>query len=408
MTGDSNRRKFITRLVASTAALAVGTGFKPVQAKAIIDATEDGAHRFVVPPYIQALSPTQVSLLCITSKKAYTWIEYGIGHLSERAHHVQDGLVDANNTLARITLKGLQPNTEYSYRIVSKEILSFEPYKLEYGAEIKSNTYTFKTPDRHADSVSAVILNDVHDRPESYSTLLGLMKEKPYEFVVLNGDLFDYQTDEKQLVDHLLLPCANLFAGNIPFILNRGNHETRGKYARELKKYFDYPDNKYYQAFQQGPVFWIVLDTGEDKPDDHPVYAGIVDFDTYRKEQAEWLERVMDSEEYKAALYKVVVMHIPPHHSGEWHGPSHCRELFSPLFEKNNVDVVISGHTHRLGIHPPEQEHAYHIVIGGGPREGNRTLVHVAADKQKLSVTMLKDDGSEVGTVIIDTNKRKR
>ncbi|MFX5956655.1 hypothetical protein ABTF01_19885, partial [Acinetobacter baumannii] len=89
---------------------------------------------------------------------------------------------------------------------------------------------------------------------------------------------------------------------------------------------------KYYYAYQWGPVYNIVLDTGEDKPDDAPVYAGIVDFDSYRREQAAWLEQEMQKPAFKKAPFRVVMMHIPHFYSGDWHGTLHCRELFAPLF----------------------------------------------------------------------------
>ena len=48
---------------------------------------------------------------------------------------------------------------------------------------------------------------------------------------------------------------------------------------------------QFYFSFEHGPVYAIVLDTGEDKPDSEEVYAGIVDSDNYRREQAAWLEK---------------------------------------------------------------------------------------------------------------------
>ncbi len=108
---------------------------------------------------------------------------------------------------------------------------------------------------------------------------------------------------------------------------------------------------------------------------------GIVDFDAYRKEQQVWLEEVMQSRAYKKAKFKVVLMHIPPFYSGDWHGTMHCRELFNPVFNKYRVDMVISGHTHKHGVHPPvKEQHRYPIIIGGGPKEGQRTLIKLQAD----------------------------
>jgi hypothetical protein len=72
--------------------------------------------------------------------------------------------------------------------------------------------------------------------------------------------------------------------------------------------------------------------------------------------------------------------------------------VFSPLFDQYKVDLVISGHTHVFGVHPPVKGvHDYPVIIGGGPLPGNRTLMKVTANDEQLQVEMLKDDGTVVG-----------
>ncbi|NQX57074.1 metallophosphoesterase family protein [Pedobacter panaciterrae] len=357
---------------------------------------EDG-HVFLTKPYLQLPSADGMTIRWVTNKLCYSWIEYGEGNnLNLKAHNVTDGLVDAHNRINFVKLKDLKPGTKYSYRVLSKEITDFQPYSLKYGETISSETYSFSTPKANPEAVSWLILNDIHDRPASIPHLLKLNNED-YDYVFFNGDIFDFQKDEQQIIDHMLNPSTDVFASTKPFMFVRGNHETRGKFSRELKDYFSTKNDKGYFAYQWGPVFNIVLDTGEDKPDDHPVYAGIVDFDGYRKEQAKWLEEIMKSSAYKKAKFRVVMMHIPLYHSGDWHGPMHCRELFAPLFKKYKADIVISGHTHTYGVWPPSAEHPYPVIIGGGPQEGKRTLIKVKADSKTLDLVMLKDDGSEVG-----------
>ncbi len=50
-------------------------------------------------------------------------------------------------------------------------------------------------------------------------------------------------------------------------------------------------------------------------------------------------------------------------------------------------------------------KHSYPIIIGGGPKEGNRTLIKVKADKKTLQLRMIKDDGTEVGKYQITTKR---
>ncbi|RAK01924.1 TAT (twin-arginine translocation) pathway-exported protein [Larkinella arboricola] len=356
-------------------------------------------HVFLSEPYLQYTGPGSMTVMWIANLPSYSWVEYGENEsLGKKAHSVTDGLIDAYNRINKITLNGLKPGTTYQYRVYSKEITEFKPYKLTYGTTIDSGLLSFTTPNEQADTVSCLVLNDVHDRPDTITHLLSLKGNDPFDFVFLNGDLFDYQTNEQQLIDHLLVPCSAGFAREKPFLFVRGNHETRGKYRGEIHQYFTNPQNKHYYSYTWGPVHFTVIDTGEDKPDTEPVYAGIVDFDAYREEQARWVDQVMQSTAYKKAKFRVVFMHIPTHHHNNWHGPMHCQKLFTPLFNKHKVDLCISGHTHRYGVHEPVAgQHNYPIIIGGGSRDGSRTLIKLKADRKDLNLSMLLDDGKEVG-----------
>lgn len=367
-------------------------------AATVSPATED-KHVFLTEPYLQAPGPDHITVMWIANLPSYNWIEYGeTTSLGMKASSMDHGLVDTYGRINRITLNGLKPNTRYYYRIFSKEITTFEPYKLEYGETIQSDRYYFETPKGNPEKVNMLIMNDIHDRPYSFQDLMKLNGNDPFDFLFLNGDMFDYQTDEQQIIDHLIKPCTAVFASQRPFMYVRGNHETRGKYRNQLSQYFYNPQGRQYFDFTWGPVHFTVIDTGEDKPDDEPVYAGLVAFDEYREEQARWAETVMQSTAFKRAKFRVVLMHIPQYYSGDWHGTMHVQKLFSPIFNKAGVDLSISGHTHRYGVFDPVRgKHNYPIIIGGGPLTDKRTLIKLKADKKNLHLSMLRDDGVEVG-----------
>lgn len=401
--GKSRGRRNFLRSLANIGAAGMAAGLLPEtalgKAHLLVPPDPGKGHVFLTAPYLQQPSPSSMTIMWVSNMPAYGWVEYGeTSALGSKAHSITNGLVDAFNRINRIPLSGLKPGTQYYYRTFSREITGFEPYKLTYGETIQSDIHSFTTPHERPDTVSCLILNDIHDRPRSIPHLMQLNGTDPYDFVFFNGDIFDFQTDEQQIIDHMLEPCTSSFAREKPFLYVRGNHETRGKYRRDLPHYFHNPGNRQYFSYTWGPVHFIVLDTGEDKPDDHPVYAGIVDFDAYRQEQLHWLEQEVQTEAFKTAPFRVVLMHIPVFYSGDWHGTMHCRQLFAPVFDKHKVDLCISGHTHRYGVHPPVTgQHSYPIIIGGGPLEGKRTLIKVKADQKQLRLRMLDDAGAEVG-----------
>lgn len=405
---SSSRRNFIAKtstglfsILASAGSVAAMT--TPQRKEKVED---DDDHVFLTMPYLQAPLADGITIMWLTKQLCLNWIECGESYkLGTVVKQTERGFLNTNSRINCVTLTGLKPRTKYFYKVYSKQILNFQPYKMTYGKVIESDIHSFTTFNPEANEVNWLVLNDIHDRPDSFNDLLKLNGSDPHDFVFLNGDMFDYQTDEKQIIDHLLTPC-NSFSAQMPFLFVRGNHETRGKYSRDLPRYYHNYNGSEYYSFKHGPAFIIVLDTGEDKPDSHPVYGGANDFDAYREEQAAWLEKMMQTKDYRRAKFRVVMMHIPHMHSDEEHGTRECNRLFAPLFEKYKIDLFVAGHTHEYGMYEPEAgKHSYHFVIGGGPLKGNRTLIKISANNARLQLQMLRDDNTEIGKFLIESKR---
>ena len=395
-----SRRKFV-RSVGALSALAA----LPTAANAIDSTPEKPAATTILKsgPYLQAPSTDSITVRWITNIPCLSWVEYGDApdKLDKKGQMSNIGLVDAYNTVNAVDLNDLKTGTTYYYKICSKIIDTFLAYKMIFGEMYTSPVYSFTTASLKADKVSFLVFNDIHDRPDSFQHLLKFNEGKKHDFVFLNGDMFDWQTDEDQLVNHLLQPFGDMFAST-PFFFSRGNHETRGKFARHIPDYFNGHDSRFYFSFQYGSMYAIVLDSGEDKQDNDPAYYGMVDFDNYRLQQAAWLEKEIQKPAFKKAKHKVVFSHIPLFYSGDWHGTMHCRQVWNHIFNKAKIDILISGHTHKYGIHPPVKgQHDYPIVIGGGPLVTKRTIISVEVDAQALTLTMTDDAGKVVGTITV-------
>ncbi|HTM99670.1 MAG TPA: FN3 domain-containing metallophosphoesterase family protein [Pedobacter sp.] len=394
---SANRRSFLK------GGLALGglSLLNPMMAVSSPIVNDDKDFKIIAGPYLQTDFNNGMSVLWITNKNCNSWVEYGdsASDMNKKAYGDGElGLLPAGR-LHCIKLQDLKPNSTYYYKIASKEITNFQPYKVTYGETIFGTTEHFLSVDLKKEEVSFVMLNDIHDRPNSIPELLDLDKGNQRDFVFFNGDVFDYQTNEQQIIDHMLQPCIDYFAKTTPFLYVRGNHETRGVFARDFKAYFNQVG---YTAFTLGPVRFVILDTGEDKEDNHTVYADLVDFDHYRAQQAIWLEREINKKEFKKASFRIVLMHIPPRYSGDAHGPKHCTALFEPIMNRGKVDIVLSGHTHSYKVHPPAKGlNNYPIIIGGGPTKGKRTITKVVATKTELKVSMQGDSGLEVGSYIL-------
>jgi predicted phosphodiesterase len=339
------------------------------------------------------------------SAPAIAWLEILAdekGTVHQTIFDTADGMHRANDTIFKFQI--LVQNANLRFRIKAKEVITFDPYKIEYGEEIETLEYTtacyLPSGAAHQDSetLRCIVLNDIHENPTSYSDLFAISSTKNPHLLLLNGDLLHYVRDQGDLIQKFLQPLSSTLHVRIPFLLVRGNHETRGAYAKHIKTYFDFPQQRYFQSFRMGSVYFIVLDSGEDKPDDHAVYAGTTDFYSYRLQQAEWLKTVLQSDERAGASHTLVISHIPWWHSDDWHGTMHCKSSFHQNIQDAGVDAVISEHTHKYGFYKPNEDHNYYVIIGGGPKPGNRTLVEITAGNRRLRVNLRKDDGTLIGS----------
>ena len=354
-----------------------------------------------VGPYLQNLTSDGITVMWTTTRNTFAWVEYGQSfYLHKKAFEYVGGLIQANNRIHRVRIQPLDPGVRLKYRVVSVEILDVKGSRYEFGEPQIGPVYEVPIPVKNEEEVSVAILNDHHEIESTIPELLYRFgykgNDQDFDLVVFNGDVFNNTESEAQIKDQFITPCVNVFASHTPLLFVQGNHEVRGAAARTIPNYFDFPANKFYHTFDRGPVKFLVLDAGEDKADDNWEYGGLAAFDRYREEQRAWLEEEIKKDSFKNAKYRVLLIHISPWHTGNWHGTLHGREMFGDLLNRAHIDVQISGHTHRYMYHDPDEDHNFPIFIGGGPQKGGRTLIKLHADQKELKIEMWADSGELV------------
>ncbi|WP_298064836.1 endonuclease/exonuclease/phosphatase family protein [uncultured Rikenella sp.] len=350
-------------------------------------------------PYLQNPTGNGVTVTWLTNTPAYSWVEYGTDTADLRtARTLVDGQTMAGNELNKIRLEHLVPGQRYYYRIHSREMLYYGGYEKQFGGTAASPFYSFTLPAADTENFTAVIFNDLHQYLGTFDKLLQVIRNKgvKYDFAVFNGDCIDDPASRTQAVASLSHYTEGIGAEEIPVFFLRGNHEIRNAYSIGLRELFDYVGGKTYGAFSWGDTRFVLLDCGEDKPDDHWVYYGLNDFGGLRKDQVAFLQTELSSKTFKKAGKKVLVHHIPVYGNTDKYNP--CLELWNPLLRKAPFAVALNGHTHRFAYHPAGSEAGnvgYPVVIGGGFKPEDATVMVLERQGRTMTLRVYGTQGDE-------------
>lgn len=304
---------------------------------------------FRMKPYLQNPVGNGITVMWETTVPAYCWVEYGTDTTQlKRARTIVDGQVVCNNYLHKIRIDGLQPGQKYYYRVCSQEILLYQAYKKVFGNTAQSAFSEFTLPATDTDSFTAVVFNDLHQHTQTFRALCQQIKNVNYDFVVFNGDCVDDPVDHNQATSFISELTEGVCGDRIPTFFMRGNHEIRNAYSIGLRDHYDYVGDRTYGSFNWGDTRIVMLDCGEDKPDDHWVYYGLNDFTQLRNEQVDFLKKELSSKEFKKAGKRVLIHHIPLYGND---GKNLCANLWTKLLEKAPFNISLNAHTHKYAYH---------------------------------------------------------
>ncbi len=374
----------------------------------MFDLTAQDAIRLLHGPYLQNLKETEVTLVWEVSKVSIAWVELapvdGSNFYRTERFKVFDAAHGVKNVskVHSVRITGLKPGTSYRYRVFAQEVLSRKGENVYYGDVAATSIYdsrslNFTTNDAGKKSVSFVMLNDIHAHADYIPKLLKVADYELADMVIFNGDMVNWLMDEEDLFKGFMDVSVDFFATHKPMYYARGNHETRGLKSSVFHTYFSPKEPNLYFTMRQGPVYFVFLDTGEDKPDSDIEYHGITDYDTYRSEQARWLESVVQSEEFRQAPFKVVVAHIPPVPEDDmWHGQAEVLEKFVPILNSADIDLMLCGHLHRYLYTEPSSKIAFPIVVNS-----SNTVLKCNVEQDILKLEVKHINGELVDTISI-------
>ena len=346
-------------------------------------------------PYLHAPTDSSATITWMTDLPSRAKVTFGTnGQLTHSAYSVSNGLVNVG-TLHTVRISGLKPGQLYDYRVLNTPILDLPAYWPKTGLESQSDIFHFTTFDTRKSTVRFVSISDTHEDTVRIAMLMKRINFDSLDFLVNTGDAFNGVQSEAQLWDRWLSPLINNgIKQSTPLIFARGNHDTRGPFAREIARYVPIEENRFYYARDIGPVHLLIVDTGEDKPDSTQVYAELNRMDEYRRDELVWFKQHSEtSRRAKAAPFRVVVMHQPSWGWG-WKSPASdsARAAWDKAANEAGVDLVIAGHTHRFSLTPAGTNgNKYPVLVVGQDQVAN-----VVASATEMRVQVIGKDGKEV------------
>lgn len=369
----------------------------------------ESAPCIAAPPVLQNVTADGATVFAGVRGLSTAWVEYGTTEqLGQRADAMRHGLLPLNGLVHRVRLQGLEGATRYFYRVGACRIDFRGAYKISRGAAEYSPTFSFRTHDDSAETAAFYVINDTH---ENMTTLRGIgdqvqgararkragsaSLDAP---VFWNGDVFNDVRSDEQVAANILTPprapdAIGGYASTASLHFVSGNHDVRGIHARSLDAFIDTAGGLRYGVVRHGPVAFLVLDTGEDKADEHPVYAGLGAFEAYRDRQRVWLEGALRDERVTSARHRVVVQHIPMWGEGR---SEDAQRKWAGLLQRANITAMICGHTHKFAYTPADADHPYPQIVGGGPAPEAATMIDGVADGANLSIVVRDLAGTEI------------
>ena len=350
---------------------------------------------FRTEPYLQNPVGNGITVMWQTTVPTYSWVEYGTDkNQLKKARTIVDGQVICNDLQNKIRLNDLEPGKTYYYRICSQEIMLYQAYKKVFGETAVSDFHTFTLPAASDTDFTAIIFNDLHKHSETLQALYKQVKDVDYDFVIFNGDCIDDPANHDEATHFLSELNETVGATDVPVFYLRGNHEIRNAYSIGLRKLFDYVGDKTYGAFNWGDTRIVMLDCGEDKPDDHWVYYGLNDFSALREAQVGFLKEELACKPFKQAAKRVLIHHVPIYGKDvDRYNP--CLELWSGLLAKAPFNVCINAHTHRNAYYPKGDANGnnFPVIVGGGYRMDGATVKVLQKKGKDMTLKVLNTKG---------------
>ncbi len=317
-------------------------------------------------PYLQQVGANEATVVWATRQSGSASVRHRAGSLPFEVTAATStfwassvtGLGDYYQHEAVLT--GLTPNTSYEYDL---RVGSADPTP-----GVVDHLRTAPTPG--TGTVRLVAFGDSGNGSAAQQQVASRIASDTFDLALHTGDIA-YSHGTYAQYESFFFPFYRAWMRQKAVFPSIGNHDDRTGSATPYRRFFvlprdggsiAYPNNaERFYSFDFGPVHFIALDTE----------AAFLS-SARRKEQIAWLTQDLQAAQDRP--WRVAFFHRPPYNSGVEHGSElPVRQAFGPLFERYNVQLVVSGHEHSYERSVPWRESSNtswqavtYIVTGGG------------------------------------------
>jgi hypothetical protein len=319
-------------------------------------------------PYLQTPTANSIYISWHDSISTFTKVEYGTTSSLGQSTAGTSEIIYEPYIWHTVKLSGLQPNTEYYYRVISggglSKIYSFKTQpSLGYTGKIRFLLLS----DTHA-SDTTMAVKVIKGAKKKMQQLYGNDYQNYVNLVLHSGDLVVDGYNTVQWTDQYFAPMSPI-SPNIPFMTVPGNHEREDFNYYAYMKYDDvsaYPDplNEKFWSFNLVNSTFIGLNSNLTN--------------SYLTQQSKWLDKKLEEIESDPNIdFVFLIVHHPPI-SELWgegmsdDGSIYVKNQIIPILKKYSKVVQLSyGHTHGFERGTIESEAVnsrgdFRIVCGGG------------------------------------------
>lgn len=322
-----------------------------------------------------------------------------------------NGIMRSMSELHRVKVPIEQLDKAGKYTVCVRPLIERLPYFSKTDAVQEFSFSFFPVPESGARLYHMADAHDRIEQPVRAAKAFGNI-----DLLILNGDIISDSGDPARF-HNIYEICSQLTGGEHPVVFSRGNHDMRGGYAERFADYTpNYKGNTYY-TFRAGNIWGIVLDCGEDKPDENEEYGYTVRCHEFRRRQTEFIKEIIANADNEYAAPEVKTRLVISHHPFTHKMPEPFdieNEVYTEwallLSEYVKPDLMLCGHLHRtdvweVGCNDDNFGQTCPLILGSALEGNTHTGCGIVLNTDSADVVFVDSDGNISTNHTVNFNK---